>query len=478
MDGSTGDDCVDTDAAIHPDQDETCDTPYDDNCVDDNNDEGADGCQSYYDDEDGDGHGAIGVPAQCRCGSSPPWNATLADDCDDALSSVYTGAPEIVDNATDDNCDGNEACYVDADGDSWRPDSIPMSSTDLDCTDTGEGGIGTTEGDCDDMLDTVNPGESEICDNGLDDNCDGSSTPCALTGSSVAIATLAGASLLGETGDGFGYAIAEGALGGDGTIDVVISANPASTVYGFLGPLSGLDVASSTREFEIASSDTDFGESLAADGDLDDDGVDDVAIGSPFAPTEGAAFVFFGPLSGSYTDADADVLLVGDSSDDQLGVSLATGDWNRDGFDDLAIGANSDDSGGTRSGSLWVVFGPLSAVASPIDPDLKKDGVFMDDHATRSLASGDVNADGLDDIAIGVPGSDLGTTNAGGAYVVLGPISGDTDLESSAAYELYADDVPDGDAGTRDGARRLRRQRRGRRRHRCAGCRPRVSRDR
>ena len=115
-------------------------------------------------DADGDGYGASSVS-----GSVSP-----GDDCDDAEASINPSATEGVGDGVDQDCDGDERCYVDADGDGFRLED-ELVSTDADCDDAGEAPASLPVGDCDDSDLTFNPSASETdCTDPNDYNCDGS----------------------------------------------------------------------------------------------------------------------------------------------------------------------------------------------------------------------------------------------------------------------------------------------------------------
>ncbi len=97
-------------------------------------------------------------------------------------------------------------------------------------------------------------------------------------------------------------------------------------------------------------------------GDADGDGLDDVLVGAPRhdggGPDAGAAFLFYGPLDGTRTAEDADLLLQGQAEGDYAGYSAAgAGDLDGDGVLDLLVGSYGSDLGGDRSGAFHVVFG-------------------------------------------------------------------------------------------------------------------------
>ncbi|MCZ7681478.1 MAG: MopE-related protein [Sandaracinaceae bacterium] len=144
-------------------RDNDCDTTADVSAGEVPNDHGL---NHPLEDNDGDGHG------DAACPTPPPF--ALVDDCDDEAATVYTGAPEVTANGVDDDCDGGEICYVDADDDGYRRlDGMTVVSTDADCSDSGEALASEPATDCDDTRAAVNPGRAEVADNGLDDNCSG-----------------------------------------------------------------------------------------------------------------------------------------------------------------------------------------------------------------------------------------------------------------------------------------------------------------
>lgn len=135
-----GGDCDDTDAAISPGAAEVPDGI--DNDCDSSVDEGFDA--------DGDGYIDVGFGG---------------NDCNDMNASIHPGAIENCDSGSDEDCDGqadcaDSDCYYDGDGDTW-----PGLSGSLSCY----GGML----DCNDSDNAIGPGISEVCGNGIDDNCDG-----------------------------------------------------------------------------------------------------------------------------------------------------------------------------------------------------------------------------------------------------------------------------------------------------------------
>ena len=139
----------------------------------------ADGVDQDCDDQelcfrDGDGDGVV-APAQYTVQSATlsclaaELSPVPGDDCDDRDASIYPGAPEVVNDAIDQDCDSFDACWPDGDLDGYGADDqgpVPAPA----CTDLGFSG---TADDCDDADPNSYPGATELPDGGVDQDCNG-----------------------------------------------------------------------------------------------------------------------------------------------------------------------------------------------------------------------------------------------------------------------------------------------------------------
>ena len=232
----------------------------------------------------------------------------------------------------------------------------------------------------------------------------------------------------------FGWSVLMADLNGDGraeaitgSIGATVNGEPeAGQVFVYFGPAysSSPLIINDPQPERFAS----FGGALAA-SDLNGDGIQDLIVGARFSDigstsSAGEVFVFLG---GRTFDAISDFTLrdpVPESNDD-FGTSLATGDINGDGMDDLVVGA--DDSG--NGGEAFVFLGG-NAFNTASDFTLKYPGSETFALFGAGAAIGEVNGDGIKDIILTAPFADVGgVSNAGQVVVFLGGASFDTNAD-------------------------------------------------
>jgi Ca2+-binding RTX toxin-like protein len=122
--------------------------------------------------------------------------------------------------------------------------------------------------------------------------------------------------------------------------------------------------------------------------------------------------------------------IIGEYSGDQAGISVAAaGDINGDGIDDLIIGANRNNAGGASAGAAYIVLGSTIFDATIDLHDIaggsggfKLLGTGLAGRLGESVSSaGDFDGDGIDDVIIGAPGLRTnGTVKSGGAFILYG----------------------------------------------------------
>lgn len=269
----------------------------------------------------------------------------------------------------------------------------------------------------------------------------------------------AGNGLADYNGDGYSD-LAIGAPGED--IGTISSAGAVNVIY---GSASGLSATAKADQFWSQSSggindepeaDDGFGNAIAY-GDFNGDGYDDLGIGIPgedvgTARDSGAVAVIYGSSAGLKASAASDgsgradqlwhqnVAGIDDAAEsgDAFGSALAAGDLNGDGHDDLVVGTPNESIGGVKAGSATVIYGSskgLSASAALADQIITQLPVSSQDGGdlfAKSLATGDFDNDGYEDLAIGVPGKNSvdGVEDSGTVNVLRGSPAG---ISSSGA---------------------------------------------
>ncbi len=163
-----GADCDDTDASVHPGASDAVADGVDGDC---------DGLEACREDLDADGAYGAGerLVAQIACDGPALAPVGASADCDDGDASVNPYAPEVAGDGVDSDCDLEEACFLDADGDGARgPVSAILQpyTGRYTCEDAGFAD-GSYPTDCDDDDASVNPAAIEAAGDGVDANCDG-----------------------------------------------------------------------------------------------------------------------------------------------------------------------------------------------------------------------------------------------------------------------------------------------------------------
>lgn len=199
--------------------------------------------------------------------------------------------------------------------------------------------------------------------------------------------------------------------------------------------------------------------------DFNGDGHGDLAVGAPLddlgsIKDAGSVNVIYGGPNGTRPTGDqlwsqSTAGVHGDAErDDRFGKTLASADFDRDGYADLAIGAPSEDNTASGTGAVHVLYGSAGGLTSNRDQLLQQGTYGLNNTRQRfdafgqSLAAGDFDWDGYPELAIGVPGQDVsGVDRAGAVHIVNGSSNGLT----SAGDRLWTQDTPGVLGGTRDG---------------------------
>jgi hypothetical protein len=251
-----------------------------------------------------------------------------------------------------------------------------------------------------------------------------------------------------EPTDSFGFSLAVGDFNGDGDNDLAVGSpgekqenKPLSGfVHIFYGDGSVIDTGSLNVIDQVSGGENIeaedmFGYSMAA-GDFNGDGIDDLAVGSPFEDLDGEqdagiVHVFFGIQDGRLGPSSTSELtqaFAGSEieSDDYFGFSITSGDFDGDGIDDLAVGSPGEhQSGKNESGFVHVFYGSSNGFGTSRNARINQafggSDVEEGDRFGHSMAAGDFDGDGNDDLAVGSPREDQhGADNSGYVHVFFG----------------------------------------------------------
>ncbi|MCP3854938.1 MAG: hypothetical protein GY698_09415, partial [Actinomycetia bacterium] len=359
-----------------------------------------------------------------------------------------------VDSDSDGLWDCEEDANTDADGD---PATTPGPDTDgdttpnyLDSDDDGDGTLTSAEnadpnadGDPRDALDSDWDGEPDYLDLPITVASDGT-----VGGEQKISSTTGGLTGPLDNSDNFGASTASiGDLDGDGIVDIAVGAydddggTDRGAVYVLFLNANGTvkaeqKISSTTGGLTGPLDDSDrFGWSVAGVGDLDGDGIVDIAVGShqddDGGGERGAVYVLFlnadGTVKAEQKISSTTGGLTGPLDDnDRFGKSVAgVGDLDGDGIADITVGAQWDDDGGTNRGSVYVLLLNADGTVKAEQKISSTSGGLTGplDNSDRfgwSVAGvGDLDGDAIVDIAVSAATDDDGGADRGAVYVLF-----------------------------------------------------------
>ncbi|HZB58589.1 MAG TPA: FG-GAP repeat protein, partial [Actinomycetota bacterium] len=188
----------------------------------------------------------------------------------------------------------------------------------------------------------------------------------------------------------------------------------------------------------------------SAGADFDNDGFADLAVGVPgendFA---GAVSVLYGS-GGGLTGTGAQVFtgVGGGAIVGSFGAAVAAGDFDNDGFADLAAGAPFRSVGGQgAAGSVGVLYGSSGGLTATGGQLFTQVGgaVETGDEFGSALAAGDFDNDGFADLGAGPPGENVGGVAAAGAVSALFGAGGGLGTAGGQLFTQGGGAVEDGD---------------------------------
>ncbi len=176
----------------------------------------------------------------------------------------------------------------------------------------------------------------------------------------------------------------------------------------------------------ILEDDDAFGVSVGSLGDLDGDGVGDLAVGAAGVDgsnARGAAWILFLNTDGTVKSHQkiSNPEDGGAGFDDRFGSSVGSlSDLDGDGVGDLAVGAFHDDDGGVNRGAVWV-FLSGGAVQKISDTEGGFTGTLdnSDQFGIAAASVGDLNGDGVGDLVVGAQFDDDGGSGRGAVWILF-----------------------------------------------------------
>jgi len=259
-----------------------------------------------------------------------------------------------------------------------------------------------------------------------------------------------------ESGDRFGHAVAGGDFNADGFDDMavgvqredvgtIVDAGAVNVIYGSATGLTATGNQLWTQDSldveDVAETGDLFGGTLSA-GESGNGAGEELAIGTQMdnigsIADGGLVNVLYGSLAGLTAAGDQvwheNISGIEDAVEgtEQFGSALAWADFNGDGRDDLAVGIAREFVGSIRGGGAAVIYGSATGLTATGDQMWDQNSTGIEDTAEggdmvrSSIAAGDFDADGRDDLVLGFDGENIGAiSHTGAANVIYGTSTG------------------------------------------------------
>lgn len=448
-----GEDCDDSDDSINPDAPELCDE-VDNNCDGSVDEDDALDAPEWYTDSDGDGFGAATSPY--RACTNPEGMVQNNLDCDDTTASHSPDASELCD-TVDNDCDGSvdeeavdaDPWYGDADGDGYGD----LSAEVFACEQPADMVVDST--DCDDTDDSIHPGAPEVCDDGVDDDCDGHLDACTVTVSDARVEFYGGES------DQCGQAVSWiGDVDSDDLDEFLIACPEGEQGFydgarsvGRVG-INGYNELSNAREWtELGGAPYGFtgrerfGSLVVWVEDTDGDSQPGILVTGPQCDADsdgrvdGCVYLLpFDDFTADTAETVSQAVFIGDESHDySFGEAIGSASHvisQNPGASEMVIGAPNTSP--NSQGAIYVFDGRSEGTLLADDADVVVTGASEGDHLGSAVVSADLSGGGRDSLIIGAYGLETGGTNSGAILIFQPPLTGvltanDADITLSGA---------------------------------------------
>lgn len=257
---------------------------------------------------------------------------------------------------------------------------------------------------------------------------------------------------ISSQGGGFGEDIAVCDVDNSNNDDVIVGA-PGQTgggrAYIYQSPLSATESSADDVLAPLNNSNGRFGASLSC-GTIDNDNFYDVVVGEPEADIMGGSnesgrVSFFKGANIDFSSGDEtpDSVLEYRQVSETFGSDVDVGKIDSDSYDDIIVGAEYNDQGGTNNGRAYIYLANSggSGIMNNSSPDVEIEGQSTGERFGYSVYAGNLMDDSVGDVAIGAPYANESGTSYGAVYVFEDPTSDNSTYDNKTIggqdNELY-----------------------------------------